>query len=108
MTPETLREWRGERGMTQAQLAAAVGVSARQVRRWETGENKIPKLLEIYTAEFQWHWHESRAHINQGMNYTLCGVMPKRIAERHTPSFSGRVCPECASLYAITQITQSS
>ena len=49
MTPETLREWRGERGMTQAQLAAAVGVSARQVRRWETGENKIPRLLEIYT-----------------------------------------------------------
>ena len=49
MTPETLREWRIERGMTQAQLAAAVGVSARQVRRWETGENKIPRLLEIYT-----------------------------------------------------------
>ena len=49
MSPESLRVWRIERGMTQAQLAAAVGVSARQVRRWETGENKIPKLLEIYT-----------------------------------------------------------
>ena len=55
---------------------------------------------------FQWHWHGFTAHINHGNGYTLCGVMPKRIAERHTPSFSGRVCSECASLYAIAQITK--
>ena len=35
---ETIRRLRSRRGMTQAELASAVGMSERQIQRWETGD----------------------------------------------------------------------
>ena len=49
MSPESLKAWRLAHELTQDELAELVGVGARQVRRWERGEARIPKLLEIYT-----------------------------------------------------------
>lgn len=47
-----IRYWRRRRGMTQGQLAAAVGRQGTTVSRWETGERlpALPTLLEILVA----------------------------------------------------------
>lgn len=37
MTPETIRETRLERGLTQEQAANEIGVSTAAVSRWESG-----------------------------------------------------------------------
>lgn len=34
---KSISEWRAERGMTQQQLASAIGVAPQQVSQWETG-----------------------------------------------------------------------
>jgi transcriptional regulator with XRE-family HTH domain len=38
---KSISEWRAVRGMTQQQLADALGVSPQQVSQWETGHRKI-------------------------------------------------------------------
>lgn len=43
MTPETLRQWREERGWSQARLAQYVGVHYSTVSLWESGRRKISK-----------------------------------------------------------------
>lgn len=45
---EVIRRRRSELGMSQAQLAAAVGVDARQIRRYESGEQQ--PLLSVAVA----------------------------------------------------------
>src|SRR4051794_4927557 len=45
---EVIRRRRTELGMSQAQLAAAVGVDARQIRRYESGEQQ--PLLSVAVA----------------------------------------------------------
>ena len=46
LTPADLKKFRRDRGLTQAQAAALVGVgSFRTWQDWERGERKIPKWL---------------------------------------------------------------
>ena len=45
MSPEDLREFRRELGLSQERLAAALGVSMRAVQTWEGREHPIPPLL---------------------------------------------------------------
>lgn len=49
---EVIRKRRGERGMSQAELAAAAGVDRRQIRRYEAGEQQpvLSVALAIATA----------------------------------------------------------
>jgi transcriptional regulator with XRE-family HTH domain len=47
MTPEQFKGGRVALGLTQAALGAFLGVSMRQVRRYETGESVIPGPLAI-------------------------------------------------------------
>ena len=48
----TIRRLRGERGATQAQVAAAAGVTFQQVQKYERGSNRVSasKLVEIANA----------------------------------------------------------
>lgn len=53
MTPAAFAEARKSLGLTQAQLAATMGLSAREIlARWETGAHAIPptaaRLLQAY------------------------------------------------------------
>ena len=58
MTPPEIRHARIALGMSQRELGAALGVSARTVRAWEQGENKphrnnvaaLRRLLERHEA----------------------------------------------------------
>lgn len=45
MTRDELRAWRKAAGMTQAELAHALGVGREAVNRWEVGTRSIPPLL---------------------------------------------------------------
>lgn len=42
MTPDELKAWQAEHGVTVAQLAAALGRGERAVYRWRSGEVPIP------------------------------------------------------------------
>jgi transcriptional regulator with XRE-family HTH domain len=46
LNPETLRHWRNTQGWTQATAANWYGVTDRQWRRWENGEQPVPLHLE--------------------------------------------------------------
>lgn len=46
MTPSELRALRSRLGMTQKELAEAVGVCSDTVARWERGRHKIPGAVE--------------------------------------------------------------
>jgi transcriptional regulator with XRE-family HTH domain len=45
----TLRIWRAEKGMTQADVAKAIGISSQQFQKYETGNSRIElsRLFEI-------------------------------------------------------------
>ncbi len=46
MLPETLIKRRGQLRLTQAELAAKMGVTVTTISRWETGSRAIPKMAE--------------------------------------------------------------
>ena len=50
MTPSEFRAWRERIGYTQAQAAAALCVSLRSVKAWESGETGAPGLLPLACA----------------------------------------------------------
>jgi len=50
MTVKELRDWRTAQGMSQGELATALGVSRNTVGRWELGERAIPPFLELALA----------------------------------------------------------
>lgn len=43
-TPEQIKAFRSRLGMTQAEVANALGVSSRTVQKWELGETAISKM----------------------------------------------------------------
>lgn len=47
MSPQELRSWRARMGMTQAALAAALGLGLRTVTGWERGEAAVPRLAQL-------------------------------------------------------------
>jgi len=47
MKPEELTAWRKERGLTQIELAAILGVTNVCVSRWESGARHIPAFLHL-------------------------------------------------------------
>ena len=47
MTPESLKQWRAARALTQGELGAALGVTLTTVYRWEAGLRKIPPFLRL-------------------------------------------------------------
>jgi transcriptional regulator with XRE-family HTH domain len=52
MTAQDLRECRERLGLTQAELAREVGVRSDTLSRWERGERKIPKTVEILVVKY--------------------------------------------------------
>lgn len=56
--PVYLHTFRYQRGLTQAQMAEWLGVSANAVARWERGERKLPPLLSLVMA-LQEEWESS-------------------------------------------------
>ena len=47
MTPEYFKDWRRGRGLTQKSLGAFLGISTRQIKRYEKGVSEIPGPLAI-------------------------------------------------------------
>jgi DNA-binding transcriptional regulator YiaG len=47
MTPDELRAVIRELELTQAEFAEKIGVSARAVRYWLSGQRRIPKTVEL-------------------------------------------------------------
>jgi transcriptional regulator with XRE-family HTH domain len=48
LTPDTLRAWREQEGLTQAAAAEIAGVATRTWQRWEAGEREIhPWLRDV-------------------------------------------------------------
>lgn len=47
MTPDELRTWREQAGLTQASLAAYLSVDRMSVSRWERGTRTIPAFLPL-------------------------------------------------------------
>lgn len=73
ITAEEIRAGRERRRLTQAELAAEIGVSLRTVGSWENGEsvprNRTAALIEALglepKQEYQWSQQEVRARIGQ-------------------------------------------
>jgi len=47
MTPADLRAWRKTAGLSQSELASALGVAVMTVSRWERGQREIPSFLHL-------------------------------------------------------------
>jgi len=47
MKPDELETWREKHNLTQAELAAMLGVTNVCISRWESGKRKIPAFLHI-------------------------------------------------------------
>lgn len=47
MTPETLRDIRASLGLTQASLASRLGVTLRQIQRWEAGDVPVSRGFAV-------------------------------------------------------------
>ncbi len=47
MTKSEFKKLRGSIGYSQARLSKEMGVSIRTISRWEIGEVKIPRVVEI-------------------------------------------------------------
>lgn len=47
MTSAALRQWREQRGLTQAQAALQIGCSRRALQQWESGASAIPPYIAM-------------------------------------------------------------
>lgn len=93
LSPETLREMRAERGLTQAALAELVGVTDKAVSKWETGRglpditllDPLAAALGCSVAELL--TGEVRRNANRSANMTRCKFY---------------VCPICGNVVVAT------
>jgi DNA-binding XRE family transcriptional regulator len=53
MTPLELKEARISLGFTQEKLAIELGVHRFTVHRWESGEHKIPRMLDLALKQLE-------------------------------------------------------
>ena len=58
MTKEDLKQWRKEKGMSQAKLAELLGVRVMTVSRWELGSRSIPTLLPLALIGLETKLHQ--------------------------------------------------
>ncbi len=50
MTAETLLQWRKARGLSQTEMASALGCSRRSIVNWEAGAHEVPKYIALACA----------------------------------------------------------
>lgn len=93
-------------GMSQADIAARLGVNARTVRRWQTGEQPIPlPVVEVINAwrqlqavglpwgadlESVWFGDDEQIRLHQDHDKALAGIL-ERVRSRGGPSAPWRV-----------------
>ena len=53
MTAAAFRSARKSLGLTQAELAARIGRSRREVGRWETGDQPVPVVVALLLAAWE-------------------------------------------------------
>ena len=53
MTAASFRSARKSLGLTQAELAARIGWSRREVGRWETGDQPVPVVVALLLAAWE-------------------------------------------------------
>jgi transcriptional regulator with XRE-family HTH domain len=58
MIKEDLKQWRKEKGMSQAKLAELLGVRVMTVSRWELGTRSIPTLLSLALIGLETKLHQ--------------------------------------------------
>ncbi len=66
MTPESFRQFRAEIGASQGSLARILGVTRYTVIRWESGDTRVPRTVELAMDNIRRHRAEMR-----GNNYPL-------------------------------------
>lgn len=65
MDGTSLRTWRQKRGLSQAKLSKALGVSTMAVAYWEWGHRRIPPMLPLALEAL-----ENRFHKGEGNGFT--------------------------------------
>ena len=63
MTPEDLRSWRTETGISQAKLARVLGMTKRAVEHWEQRTRAIPVWLPVALPEVGRRVRHARAQL---------------------------------------------
>lgn len=53
LPPEYLSSWRARMNFTQARLADELGTDVRTIKRWESGDRKIPPYLGLALAAIE-------------------------------------------------------
>lgn len=53
LTPETLKAWRKDWGVSQERLAELLGIHRVSVAHWETGRHPIPAYLHLALRELE-------------------------------------------------------
>lgn len=53
LPPEFLSQWRAKKDFTQARLAGGLGTDVRTIKRWESGDRKIPPFLGLALAAIE-------------------------------------------------------
>ncbi len=93
-----LRQLRGERGLTQEQLAEILGVSGRTVSRWETGSNLpdlsiLVEISEYYQVEIKEILNGERKseNMDQELKETLLKVADYNELEKQKAARAGNL-----------------
>ena len=62
MDGTSLRTWRQKRGLSQAKLSKALGVSTMAVAYWEWGHRRIPPLLPLALEALEIRFHKGEGN----------------------------------------------
>ena len=61
-----MKVWRKKHSLTQREAAHALGVSLGAVRKWESGENPLPKIVEKAMALLSESWQNFKGREKNG------------------------------------------